>query len=945
MRRKGLVTFITSLTVCLILSFISADEIVQRVKLKNAYLDGVFPEEDPSLYQLRGVLKSLDIPWFTIRVNRIPETRDYVAIEKGGTITKFSWDDTDQTRVVLDMKDIVMVKGESGILDIAFHPQFHNQSSEHFREVYIAYNFAFDPADENRNLLRLSKFYFSEDLNFIDRSSEVILIQQYAQNPNHNAAKLFFDEEEYLYFTIGDEGGASDLYRNGQLLDREMYSGIIRIDVNNDPNRSHPIRRQPVQSESLPAGYPSNFTQNYMIPDDNPFVDPSGKYLEEFYTLGLRNPFTATLDEESGGIWVGDVGQEGQEEITLMTKGSNGQWPYMEGTIRHHPTPVNVFGVETPPVITHGRGEAKSIICGYVYRGETHAELKNTLIYGDFMTGNIWSYDPASGESTVLSWGGKQILQFIEGPDDQIYILALGGELYRLDPPVPADLPELLSETGAFEDLSTLTPSAGIVPYEVNSPLWSDAAEKKRWVAVPERRLIQFEKHDPWIFRSGTVFIKHFEMDMGAGINRRLETRFFIKDARGTAYGLSYKWNEAGTDAVLIAATKAPTDTLEFLDGSSRVWSYPSRSQCLQCHTQEASFILGVKTAQLNGAIHWNGENHVNQIALWQEIGLFSELSDLSNLPKMSAIDDTTVHPLNRFKSYLDANCSSCHRPEGIAPQFDARFTTPIEQQELVNKSTQGFNSINSNHLVTPGDTATSELFRRDVEEQASWRMPPLARNMVDTIYINFLKEFITDLAAPVAYVRDTLCEGETYFFQDSTFRVIENDLYDSIRFTGSLGIDSLVIYDLVALPPEDIFVIDSVCFGGSYQFPSGEEIIGITSVLYDSSWIQTSTSCNFVITRLEVKDPDEPCEVIPLEVKIGPNPVDFDYFILSTNSEIDEILLMDVFGKPVDITEITSLSTGEYQVVLPTALVDGLYILKVQAGDQVQSHKVILDR
>ncbi len=929
----------------MIFSFITVDKITQRISLKGPYLDGVFPEEDPSLYQLRRVLGSLDIPWFSIRITRIPQTREYVAVEKGGTITRFSWDDTDQTRVVLDMQDIVMDKGESGFLDIAFHPQFHNQSSEHYREIYLAYNYAFDPEDENRNFLRLSKFYFDEDLNAIDRNSEVILIQQYAQNPNHNASKLFFDEEEYLYFTIGDEGGANDLYRNAQVLNKELFAGIIRIDVNNDLSRSHPIRRQPFQSEALPPGYPASFTQHYSIPDDNPFVDESGAFMEEFYVIGLRNPFTATLDPEIEGIWVGDVGQEDQEEISLVTRGSNAQWPYMEGEIRHKDPPRVIFGTETPPVITHGRGEAKSIICGYVYRGETHSELNNTLIYGDFITGNIWSYDLVSETSKVLSIGGKQVLQFFEGPDDDIYVLALGGELYRLEPPVAAEIPALLSETGAFEDLATLTPSSGIVPYEVNSPLWSDAAEKLRWVAIPDRRPVAFEYDDPWTFRSGTVFIKHFEMDMGLEANRRLETRFLINDTRGRAYGLSYKWNEEGTDAILIGTTEAPIDTLQFLDGSRRAWNYPTRSQCLQCHTQDAGFVLGVKTAQLNGPIIWNDEHHESQVELWQELGLFTERSNLDNLPKMVAVEDTTAHALTRFKSYLDANCASCHRPEGVAPQFDARFSTPIEDQELIFKITEGFNSIESNHLITPGDTTTSEVFRRDVEALASWRMPPLARNMVDTTYINFLKEFIVDLGAPVEYVRDTVCEGEIYFFRDSTSLIIEDDFYDSIQYTGSLGIDSLVIYDLTAITPETQFVSDSVCFGGTYVFPSGETMTGITRTVLDSSWVQVGEVCNFIITQLEVKHPNQPCEVIPLEISFGPNPVDYDYFILSSNLELDEVGLTDLLGKPVDITEISGYGDGFYQVILPTTLVDGLYILTVRSGDQKQARRLVLDR
>lgn len=940
MRRKGLITFITSTMVILIMSFISLEEI-NRMHLKGPYLDGVFPEETPSFYKLRGVLKSLGIPWFTVRIKAIPDSRDLLALEKSGTISKFSWDDDERIRVILDLRDVIMDKGESGILDLAFHPQFHNAASEHYREVYVIYNYAFDREQEEINYLRVSKFYFTEDVSSIDRSSESILIQQFAENPNHNGGRLFFDEEEYLYITIGDEGGYYDLYGNGQKINRELFSGILRIDVNNDASRSHPIRRQPRQSGVIPTGHPGSFTQNYMIPDDNPWINESGSVLEEFYAIGLRNPFTATLDPESGGIWIGDVGQEGAEEISLITKGANGQWPYIEGLIRHQETPSSVIGTEVLPTLVHNRSEAKSIICGYVYRGDAYPDLKNKLIYGDFITGTIWAYDLVTEESVVLVGGGRQVLQIFEGPDEEIYVLVLGGEIYRLVPPNSTPIPQLLSETGAFEDLRTLTPAPGVLPYEIRSPLWSDGADKQRWVSVPDNRPIDYDRKGPWSFFGGTVFIKHFEMDLGGGNQRRLETRFFIKDAQGVAYGLSYKWNEEGTDAVLIDNYIAPVDTLEFLDGSRRAWNYPSRGQCMQCHTEAAGYILGVKTAQLNGPIFWNDELHENQVALWQTLGLFTELSPLENLPAMADLGDSTASSLVRFKSYLDANCASCHRPEGVAPQFDARFETPFEEQDLVFKSTEGFNSLNANHLITPGDTATSELFRRDVEELASWKMPPVGRNMVDTTYITFLKQFITDLGAPVEVVRDTVCEGETYFFRDSTYRVIEEDLYDSIRYTGSFGIDSLVIYDLFTLPVQTQMVSDTVCYGDTYTFLSGETLTDITATMTDSSWV----NCTYVITELTVQDPSIPCEVLPFELSMGPNPTDLNYVVLYTNQDVDEISLIDVFGKQVKNMEVTFLADGVYQMVIPDHLLNGLYVLRVMAGDQLQTRKLIVNR
>ena len=115
------------------------------------------------------------------------------------------------------------------------------------------------------------------------------------------------------------------------MINLGLFAGVLRIDVDRDPARSHPIRRQPVDAEAPPSGWPASFTQGYFIPDDNPWQSPDGSRLEEFWAIGARSPYRLTIDRPTGEIWVGDVGQSLEEEINRIERGANYQWPFREG--------------------------------------------------------------------------------------------------------------------------------------------------------------------------------------------------------------------------------------------------------------------------------------------------------------------------------------------------------------------------------------------------------------------------------------------------------------------------------------------------------------------------------------------------------------------------------------------------------------------------------------
>ena len=175
-----------------------------------------------------------------------------------------------------------------------------------------------------------------------------------------------------------------------------------------------------------------------------------------------------------------------------------------------------------------------------------------------------------------------------------------------------SDPPALLSQTGAFSDVATLTPAAGVVTYQVNAPLWSDGAAKQRWMALPNDGVhnspsekITFKPEGNWKFPAGTVFIKHFELpvdDANPAVRRRLETRFYIIPTSGEPFGFTYKWRADNSDAELMPAGLDEQIDIATVGGGTRqeTWTYPGHSDCRFCHNGNADYILGVKHWQLN---------------------------------------------------------------------------------------------------------------------------------------------------------------------------------------------------------------------------------------------------------------------------------------------------------------------------------------------------------
>ena len=524
------------------------------------YLGGVFPDSAPGGVTSWGVTNAFPNLTFRdpIELIELP-SGDFLIVGKAGELWVIPNDPgtTSKTKI-LDIQPAVIQQPDGGLLGAVLHPEFGQPGSPNREFIYLYYRYTPVPGHTGLNAYcRLSRFVLDENTGLVDPASEFVMIQQYDRHDWHNGGDMFFHPVDgFLYLTVGDEGGVNDNYDSTQKIDDGLFSGVLRIDVDMDLSRSHPIRRQPQNPGNPPNGWPGSFTQGYTIPNDNPWLDPGGGVLEEFWAIGLRSPHRMTYDPVLDQIWIGDVGQGSREEVSIATKGSNMQWPYREGNIDGaHPKPDPLIGFDNPPVHAYPRSTGVCVIGGFVYRGtKWEASLGGKYLFADHSVRNVWSLTQTGGDPQIdfmvnvpaSGVGGKNgISSFATDSAGEVYILKLfgtdldGGLIYKLTASggVP-DPPGWLSQLGLFSDLSTLTPVQGFVPYRVNTPLWSDRAAKYRWFGVPNDgthdtagEQIAAPAYGDWRFPEGTLFVKHFELPLDERdplLTTRLETRVLL---------------------------------------------------------------------------------------------------------------------------------------------------------------------------------------------------------------------------------------------------------------------------------------------------------------------------------------------------------------------------------------------------------------------------------
>lgn len=758
----------------------------------GAYLNGSLPTNlAETAYRVEEAFPALRFK-DPIRLVSPPGRPDRLwVLAQDGEIWDFSKTTPTSKSLLLDLRDRCVGhnegEGDSGLLGIAFHPQFGQVGSSKRGYIYLWYSFR-PPGEWNPYFTynRLSRFNIADGATTIDPATELVLINQYDRKTWHNGGGMFFGPDGFLYITNGDEGDdvhgetGGGVYTNSQKINDGLFSGVLRIDVDMNPTTSHAIRRQPRSSATPPAGWPSSYSQNYFIPNDNPWQSSSGAYLEEFYAIGLRSPHSLTYDTVTGKALIGETGQDEQEEINVMAKGVNYQWPFLEGSVPG-PWPSLIGpGTSTPPIHVNPNRtvDGSGMVGGWVYRGSQFAaDLGGKYVFADFISNKIWALDwqtpgaPRRWLATVPRVPGETagVTGISVDADKELYITMHGdqGRIYKLvSTGATSAPPATLSATGAFSNIANLTPASGIVPFAVNSQLWSDGAEKWRWIALPNNgapytstETVGFTDTGEWSFPVGTVTIKHFELptnENNPAVRKRLETRFIVRTQQGW-YGLTYRWRADGTDADLVPTGGSSADiTITQANGSTRVqrWDFPSRENCMGCHNAGAGFALGLNTRQLNGVMTYPSTGiSAHQLSTWSAIGMLDttlSAGQIAGLAKTSAVTDTSVSLTQRMRSYLDANCSHCHRPGGVLrSSWDARFDTPLALQGIVDVVPEGTFGIDGARVIKPGDKDKSLMYiRMNDTWNVQAQMPPLARNVLHDAAMDTLTQWITQLAS-----------------------------------------------------------------------------------------------------------------------------------------------------------------------------------------------------
>src|SRR5262249_51761473 len=586
---------------------------------------------------------------------------------------------------------------------------------------------------------RVSRFHVETKSSVrADPNSEFVVLEW--ATGGHNGGCIKFGLDGFLYVSTGDGAGIGDELNTGQFVG-DLLASILRIDV-----------------DKTDLGHP------YAIPPDNPFLRiPNAR--PEVWAYGLRNPWRMSIDRETGDLWVGDVGQDLWESVLLVKRGGNYGWSAMEGTHVYNPKakPAGPSPI-TPPVFEHGHDEARSLTGGFVYRGSRLKELGGAYIYADYETGKIWMLRYDGQRVTEHSELFQSPLHFAglgEDNDGELYFVAYEGMIQRLAraPKItqPHEFPRRLSETGLFTSTKTLQPASGLIPYDVIAPLLSAGATKERFIALPKDSKIGFELEGGWDFPEGAVLVKTFSLEMESGntnSSRRLETRLLTLQ-QGLWHGYTYLWNEQQTDAELLSAT-GTNRTYKIRDSQvaggirEQTWHFPSRSECILCHTKAVNWALGLNTAQMNKDHVYAGNVTDNQLRTLEHLGVFTTNTlpkPPSDLPHLVNPVDATASLDARARSYLHANCSHCHVDFGGGhARFQLLYSLALGKTGVLNAFPQNGNlGVAGARIIAPGDPDRSLIPYR-MAKLGQGRMPHVASSVVDEQAVKLVREWIRQM-------------------------------------------------------------------------------------------------------------------------------------------------------------------------------------------------------
>jgi uncharacterized repeat protein (TIGR03806 family) len=355
----------------------------------------------------------------------------------------------------------------------------------------------------------------------------------------------------------------------------------------------------------------------------------------------------------------------------------------------------------------------------------------------------------------------------------------------------------MLSQTGLFQQVAGHKISVGIIPYSVNAPFWSDGATKSRFIALPKDGQIELTDQWAWLFPEKTVIIKSFALELVDGdpaSKKWIETRLLAKE-QGEWVGYSYAWNDEQTEAFLVDAMGIDqTFSISEATGvRSQTWHYPSRTECMVCHTRAAGYLLGLTTVQMNKEHDYGDGIQANQLDALEAMGVLqanwvtdsqaslrsqmgtagatkeeidSHLSNLkvydgqpgvrsnsimgkSGAENRKLVDpyETSVDLEQRARSFLHSNCAYCHIEAGGGnAKMNLAFYASLDQMNIleVTPTHHHFEKLDAK-LVARGSFDRSVLPHR-AGIRGPGQMPQLSTNRIDEKALKMLKEWIDSM-------------------------------------------------------------------------------------------------------------------------------------------------------------------------------------------------------
>jgi uncharacterized repeat protein (TIGR03806 family) len=314
-----------------------------------------------------------------------------------------------------------------------------------------------------------------------------------------------------------------------------------------------------------------------------------------------------------------------------------------------------------------------------------------------------------------------------------------------------------LADYRLFTDAGGRHPNAGLTPYALNTPLFSDYAEKLRFLYLPPGAKARYRPIGVLDLPVGATLVKTFaypaDFRRPDDKVRYLETRLLIHKRAGWV-ALTYVWNAEQTDAVLKRAGARLNVAFTDAQGDARTVDYavPNQNQCKECHQLDKRLTpIGPKARNLNGAFPY-AEGAENQLAHWTRLGLLARAPKPEAAPRTARWDDP-AEPLDaRARAYLDANCAHCHNPKAAASNSGLSLTLEENRRTALgigkHPVAAGRGSGDLQVGIDPGHPDASILAYRMASTEPGVMMPELGRSITHEEGLALIRDWIAGMPA-----------------------------------------------------------------------------------------------------------------------------------------------------------------------------------------------------